>query len=69
MLCFWIDIFSLGADVFAFPVEVIGSHEAFVLVLVGLSLADVEVLPQSAGQLPLEKLVLSYQVVQPAILR
>lgn len=56
--CFGVDVFSVGADVVSFFVEVVGSHEAFVLIFVGLCLAYIEVLAQSARQLLLEKFVL-----------
>jgi hypothetical protein len=58
VVCFGVDVFSVGADVVAFFVEVVGSHEAFILIFVGLCLAYIEVLAQSARQLLLEKFML-----------
>jgi hypothetical protein len=63
-----VDGLGVGAEVLLVGVEVVGSHEALVLVFVGLSLADEDVLADGGGVLLLEELVLGDEVVEAAIL-
>jgi hypothetical protein len=62
-------IFCVGAHTFIFLMKIIGSHEAFVLIFIGLGLAYIHVLADGPSKLFLKELMLSYQNIKPIVFR
>jgi hypothetical protein len=60
--------FSLRSKVFSFPEEIIGGHEALVLILIRLCPADVHIPAQCTRQFLLVKFVFGDEVVEATIL-